>query len=196
MKGGGILVKIYTKTGDKGQTRIINKHIVSKDDDRVEAYGSVDELNSQVGFTITTLTEKTAKLQPELEEIQQLLFDAGNDLANPGDNAKRPFIFGRDLDPLKWLESRIDEYTKVVPQVDKFILPGGTATAAALHVDRTVTRRTERRIVTLQGKAEINSKVLVFINRLSDYFFAAARYANFLEGKPDVQYRNSRRIFR
>jgi len=87
-------MKIYTRTGDKGQTRIIGKKVVNKSDTRVEAYGTVDELNSLVGFAISVLDEKTQVLQPELEEIQQLLFDAGTDLATLNDDSRHSFIFG------------------------------------------------------------------------------------------------------
>lgn len=187
-------MKIYTKKGDKGQTRIIGKKIVDKDDSRVEAYGTVDELNSWVGVIIAGLNEKTAPLHEELEEIQQLLFDAGTDLATLNDDPKRSFIFKPEY--TTWLEAKIDEYTPIVPEVNKFILPGGTQTASALHFARTITRRAERQIVTLQGEDAINHDVLVFINRLSDYFFAAARYANYLEQKGDILYRNSRIVFR
>lgn len=188
------MVRIYTKTGDKGQTRIIGKQVVDKDNVRVNAYGSVDELNSWVGYADSQLTEKTVELHAELQEIQQLLFDAGTDLATPADDPKHDFIF--DAKSTKWLEGKIDHYTEVAPPVQKFILPGGSQVASALHVARTITRRAEREVVTLQGTAEINKDVLVFINRLSDYFFAVARYANVLEGTKDVLYRNSRPVFR
>ncbi|MFD1318551.1 cob(I)yrinic acid a,c-diamide adenosyltransferase [Loigolactobacillus zhaoyuanensis] len=187
-------MKIYTKTGDKGQTRIIGNQVVAKDDMRVNAYGSVDELNSWVGYTASQLTDKTAELHAELEEIQQLLFDVGTDLATPAADPKHGFIFNPAA--TKWLEDKIDRYTEAVPAVQKFILPGGSAMAGMLHVARTITRRAEREVVSLQGIVEINQDVLVFINRLSDYFFAVARYANVLEGQDDILYRNSRPVFR
>jgi cob(I)alamin adenosyltransferase len=187
-------MKIYTKKGDKGSTRIIGKKIVTKDDARVEAYGTVDELNSWVGYTISLLTANTAELHDELEEIQQQLFDAGTDLATLNDDPKRDFIFNPEA--TTWLEGKIDKYTEAVPAVQKFILPGGAQPASALHVARTITRRAERCIVTLQGEDDINHDVLVFVNRLSDYFFAAARYANMLEKHDDILYRNSKPVFR
>jgi len=191
-----ILAKIYTRTGDKGQTRIIGKKIVYKNDLRVESYGTVDELNSWVGFTASVLTDKTQGLHDELEEIQQLLFDCGTDLATLNDDSRHEFIFGKNAGATKWLEDKIDQYTAAVPAVQKFILPGGTTPASALQVARTITRRAERQIVALAQTDAINDDVLVFINRLSDYFFAAARYANLLEGHADVLYRNSKPVFK
>lgn len=188
-------MKIYTKNGDKGQTRIIGKQILYKSDPRVEAYGEVDELNSWVGYTRSLVNEQTEVLASELEEIQQLLFDCGTDLATPKDDERHHFIFKQEK-PNAWLEERIDEYTAAVPAVKKFILPGGTQLAAALHNARTITRRAERHIVALMQQEEINEDVLAFINRLSDYFFAAARYANYLEKEDDVLYRNSKDVFR
>ncbi|GKT02965.1 cob(I)yrinic acid a,c-diamide adenosyltransferase [Furfurilactobacillus entadae] len=189
-------MKIYTKTGDHGQTRIIGKKIVTKDDIRVAAYGTIDELNSWVGLTIADLNEATAPLADELTEIQQLLFDAGSDLARMADDTRHPFIFEHEGKATVWLETLIDRYTEAVPPVQKFILPGGTKTAANLHMARTITRRAEREIVALQNEAEINPDVLIFVNRLSDYFFAAARYANLLEKKEDILYRNSKPVFK
>lgn len=189
-------MKIYTKTGDHGQTRIIGKQIVNKDDARVNAYGTVDELNSWVGYIISTLSSKTTALTEELTEIQQLLFDAGTDLATPKDDERHHFIFEHEGKATAFLEQKIDAYTEKVPPVKKFILPGGSQTAARLHVARTITRRAERLIVSLQSQNPINQDVLVFINRLSDYFFAAARYANMLDGQTDVLYRNSKPVFK
>lgn len=187
-------MKIYTKNGDKGQTRIIGKQILFKSDPRVEAYGEIDELNSWVGYTRSLLTPQTAKLSNELEEIQQLLFDCGHDLATPAEDERHSFEF-HQKEPTAWLEQKIDAYTETVPAVKKFILPGGSQVASALHVARTTTRRAERRIVLLMQEEEINQDVLTFINRLSDYFFAAARYANYLDQQQDVLYRNSKDVF-
>lgn len=188
-------MKIYTKTGDKGQTRIIGKQIRYKSDPRVKAYGEIDELNSWVGYTRSLIDQQTAVLADELEEIQQLLFDCGTDLATPAEDERHHFIFEKEQ-PTAWLEKKIDAYTSAVPAVKKFILPGGTQLASALHYARTITRRAERQIVSLKQQEAINEDVLAFINRLSDYFFAAARYANYLAKEDDVLYRNSKDIFR
>jgi len=188
-------MRIYTRTGDKGQTRIIGNDVLYKSDKRINAYGTVDELNSLVGLVAASLTDKTAELKDELQEIQQLLFDCGTDLATPEDDAKHEYIFKND-ETVDWLEKKIDKYMAVAPQVKKFILPGCSVSASYLHVARTVTRRAEREIVSLMQDESINAEVLKFINRLSDYFFAAARYANVLEDVDDVLYRNSKPVFR
>ncbi len=190
-------MKIYTRAGDKGRTQMVGHQVVDKDDDRVEAYGTIDELNSVVGFTAATLTAQTQQLHDELEELQQLLFDVGYDLAKSA-NVEKPFKFTTALSEKStaWLEEKIDDYTAASPKVKKFILPGGSSTSASLHVARTITRRAERRIVSLQKKSAINPAILPFINRLSDYFFAAARFANTLSKTPDVLYRNSKDVFR
>lgn len=191
-------MKIYTRHGDKGKTQIIGSAMVDKDDTRVEAYGTVDELNSWIGYTAANLNQATANLQSELEEIQQLLFDVGRDLATPATDQKHDYVFTTAIadQQTKWLEDRIDAYVAATPTIDRFILPGGSPQAAALHVARTITRRAERCIVALQGQAAINPNTLVFINRLSDYFFAAARYANVQNGETDIFYRNGNPVFK
>jgi len=190
-------MKIYTRTGDKGKTRIIGNDVLYKSDQRIDSYGTVDELNSLIGVVIANLSDKTIILKDELEEIQQLLFDCGTDLAIPVSDKKHEFIFKDDNNKaVDWLEQKIDEYSDQVPAINKFILPGGSKTAANLHLARTVTRRAEREIVALMQDEPINEYVLKFINRLSDYFFAAARYSNVLDGVEDIQYRNSKPVFR
>lgn len=188
-------MKLYTRTGDKGKTRIIGSHILMKNDSRVNAYGEIDELNSWVGYLRSLLDGKTKQFDAELEEIQQVLFDCGTDLATPDGEPNRHYLVTDDQ-ATKWLEKKIDQYSAAVPAVKRFILPGGTQVASAFHVARTITRRAERSIVALAEEKTINDRVLVFVNRLSDYFFAAARYANFLAKKKDVLYRNSKDVFK
>ncbi len=185
-------MQIYTRTGDHGTTRIIGGRSVHKDSQQVEAYGTVDELNSIIGM-IVALEETPNDMKEELMLIQQYLFDCGNDLATPEKHDKYPYRTNADL--VTWLESRIDEYAPIPPTVESFILPGGTQLAAQLHFARTVTRRAERRIVSLQQVQTINQHVLKFINRLSDYFFALARVANSQAGVEDVLYERSGRVF-
>ncbi|WP_334351745.1 cob(I)yrinic acid a,c-diamide adenosyltransferase [Companilactobacillus sp. HBUAS56257] len=189
-------MRIYTRTGDKGKTRIIGNDVLYKSAPRIESYGTIDELNSLVGVVIANLSDKNKVLKDELTEIQQLLFDCGTDLAVSPTDKKHEFIFTEDNHAVDWLEKKIDEYTSKVPATQVFILPGGSKTASNLHLARTVTRRAERLIVALMQEEPINDYVLKFINRLSDYFFAAARYSNVLDGVEDIKYRNSKPVFR
>ncbi|MDX8359783.1 cob(I)yrinic acid a,c-diamide adenosyltransferase [Cytobacillus sp. IB215316] len=185
-------MKLYTRSGDKGQTSIIGGR-VDKDHIRVEAYGTVDELNSFVGQAMTLLKEETfADIYSELEKIQHELFDCGGDLAVI--NNKRAYKVQYDI--VEFLETRIDEYIKEAPALERFILPGGSAPSAAIHIARTVARRAERKIVTLQKQDVINDNVLKYINRLSDYFFAIARVINARDGVKDVEYERSAIVFK
>ncbi|AZB43378.1 cob(I)yrinic acid a,c-diamide adenosyltransferase [Bacillus sp. FJAT-42376] len=187
-------MNLYTRTGDKGQTSLIGGR-VDKDDIRVEAYGTLDELNAIVGHAMTLLTEeKYTDIFKELEKIQHELFDCGGDLASVLSADKRQDKTGPDM--IVFLENRIDEYVKEAPPLERFILPGGAQAAAVIHLARTVARRAERRIVTLQKHSEINEHVLKYINRLSDYFFSAARVINFRAGAKDVEYERSAIVFK
>lgn len=185
-------MQIYTRTGDQGTTRIIGGKSVHKNSAQVEAYGTVDELNSILGM-IATHSDLWPELQAEIMEIQQYLFDCGNDLATP-ENSKR-YPFRMTSDHVIWLESRIDAYSDIPPAVESFILPGGSSLAALLHFARTVTRRAERCTVTLHQNQTINPASMKFLNRLSDYFFALARLANHRLGKTDVLYERSGKVF-
>ena len=142
-------MKIYTKTGDKGKTSLIGGR-VDKDDLRVEAYGTMDELNSFIGKAMTELdSDKFTDLLDDLEAIQNELFDGGGDLSN----VMKERHYKLSAEPIEVLEKRIDELMEEAPPLEKFILPGGTPAAASLHIARTVTRRAERKTVTLM-KAE------------------------------------------
>ena len=186
-------MKIYTRTGDKGQTGVIGGR-VSKDDVRVEAYGTVDELNCFVGQTIALLDGgKFADLKADLETVQHELFDCGSDLALLKKELRPYKVTGEMVDKL---ETLIDKYDAETPDITRFILPGGSLAASSLHVCRTVCRRAERRVVTLAAQAEINQEVLRYLNRLSDLFFTAARAVNVREGVPDVEYVRSAEVFR
>ena len=184
-------MKIYTKTGDKGMTKLVGSSTVAKDSDRVESYGTIDELNSWVGYIISQLPENQG-IKEELEALQHLLFDAGTDLSTPIE-AQRPFKLQKES--VHWLEQRIDFYTAQSPDIDRFILPGGTSAASMVHVARTIARRAERIIVRLNWTAKINEEVLIFTNRLSDYFYALARYLNVQAQRPDVFYERSEKVF-
>ncbi|OCS83345.1 cob(I)yrinic acid a,c-diamide adenosyltransferase [Caryophanon tenue] len=185
-------MKIYTKTGDKGQTGLIGGR-VAKDDIRVEVYGTVDELNSFIGKAMTELDEATfADILNDLHAIQHELFDCGGDLANV---MKEP-QFKLTEAPITVLEERIDVLVDEAPPLEKFILPGGSPAAATLHIARTITRRAERQMVSLVATTEgVNDVVLRYLNRLSDYFFAAARVVNFRAGVEDIEYARGGKVF-
>lgn len=187
------MMKIYTRTGDKGQTGIIGGR-VDKDDIRVEAYGTVDELNSFVGQAIVELDEQTfSDVLEDLEKIQHELFDCGGDLASV--SKKRPLKLTEDA--ITYLEERIDEMIEETPDIERFILPGGAKPAASIHIARTITRRAERHVVRLLKQDETVPPVtLQYLNRLSDYFFALARVINARLGVNDVEYVRSARVFR
>lgn len=186
-------MKIYTKTGDKGKTSLIGGR-VAKDDFRVEAYGTIDELNSFVGKAMTELTdEKFADISADLETIQNELFDGGGDLANV--MKERHYKLGDES--VEVLEERIDKLMEEAPPLERFILPGGSPAAATLHIARTVTRRAERVTVTLMNAADDVSPVVQrYLNRLSDYLFVAARIVNARQGIADNEYVRSAKVFR
>jgi cob(I)alamin adenosyltransferase len=199
-------MKIYTKTGDKGQTSLIGGR-VRKDDSRIEAYGTIDELNSFVGQAAAEAAgHEPLELAGLLEDIQQELFDCGSDLAYAAPGAPLKV----NGEPAVKLEGWIDQYSAEAPEITRFILPGGSRVSALLHVCRTVCRRAERRVVTLAAELEaaakdaasgaegaaVNPDVLTYLNRLSDFFFAAARVANAKLGVPDTEYVRSAEVFR
>lgn len=180
-----VLNKIYTRTGDAGTTALGNGHRVAKYDPRVEAYGTVDELNSFVGVARLEAKRETDNA---LSRIQNDLFDLGADLCRPDMAADKD----AEYPPLRMsahqvdrLESEIDVMNAELEPLRSFILPGGAALAAHLHVCRTVSRRAERLAVLLAGEEEINEVAVRYLNRLSDWFFVAARMAN-NAGKDDV----------
>lgn len=186
-------MKIYTRTGDKGQTSIIGGR-VDKDDIRVDAYGTVDEVNCFVGQAITQLpSESFQDILPDLEKIQHELFDCGGDLASVV--KKRESKLSKEA--VEYLEKRIDSLVAEAPEIERFILPGGTPAAASLHIARTVTRRAERLVVSLLKQNDDMSVLpLQYLNRLSDYFFALARVVNFRMQVRDVEYIRSAPVFR
>ncbi len=180
-------VRIYTRGGDSGETGLIGGERVPKDHPRVEAYGAIDELNSQVGVARAQLTD--ADLIALVEGIQDRLFDLGAKLATPThERAAIPSIGAAHVTAL---ERAIDGFQDALPPLREFILPSGTAVAAAFHVARTVARRAERRIVTLARTESIAPDVLQYMNRLSDLLFVLARTVNHRAGRPDVVWRKS-----
>jgi len=177
-------MKIYTKTGDDGTTGLLGAKRVRKDDVRIEAYGEIDEANAAIGLLITQLPASAGALADELTEIQKDLFVLGTVLATPADSPKTFAI----LEPARAqaLEQAIDRMEKELPPLKNFILPQGTVACAAAHFARGVTRRAERRVVALSGLETVASGILIYINRLSDYLFVAARWLNHREGTPDI----------
>lgn len=186
-------MKIYTRSGDEGKTSIIGGR-VDKDDIRVEAYGTIDELNGFVGQAAGFMNrERFADLQDKLIWIQHELFDCGSDLAYAG-KKERPYKVTSDL--IDRLEQWIDLFEEENPPITRFILPGGTTVSSTLHVCRSVCRRAERRVVTLAKISEINPEVRHYLNRLSDFFFVVARTANTREDVKDIEYERSAEVFR
>lgn len=168
-------MKIYTRTGDRGNTRLFGGTKVSKASVRLHAYGTLDELNASLGLVLATTTlPKT--LHGQLLEIQSFLFSIGADLATPLSSGAT--IVRTDPSYARKLERWIDEMDMALEPVTRFILPGGSSAGALLHQARTVCRRAERWIVQLKEQEPITDGVIVVINRLSDYLFTAARYAN------------------
>ncbi|AMK73739.1 MULTISPECIES: cob(I)yrinic acid a,c-diamide adenosyltransferase [Bacillus] len=186
-------MKLYTKTGDKGQTGLVGGR-TDKDSLRVESYGTIDELNSFIGLALAELSGQLGfeDLTAELLTIQHELFDCGGDLAIVTERKD----YKLTEESVSFLETRIDAYTAEAPELKKFILPGGSKGASLLHIARTITRRAERRVVALMKSEEIHETVLRYLNRLSDYFFAAARVVNARSGIGDVEYERSAIVFR
>jgi cob(I)alamin adenosyltransferase len=182
-------MKIYTKTGDAGETGLFGGQRVPKDALRIEAYGSVDEVNSVIG--IVQSMNPPGKLVPMLSRIQNDLFVVGADLATPvvksGMHVDRVEIAQSVV-----LEQFIDELEEELPPLKWFILPGGTPAAAQLHCARTVCRRAERDVVRLSHIEDIGEAVIVYVNRLSDFLFVAARYANHWAGAEEVPWVSTR----
>lgn len=183
-------MKIYTKTGDTGETGLFAAGRVRKDDPRIEAYGSVDELNSFLG--LARAEALPAEVDALVARIQNQLFELGAELATP-DPAKR----GADAisgDEVAGLEAAIDAHEERLEPLKTFILPGGTPGAAALHVARSVCRRAERRTIALLNTPgeDVSPLAVVYLNRLSDLLFVLARYVNHQAGRGDVPWHSSR----
>lgn len=171
--------KLYTRTGDRGQTGLFGGRRVPKDHPRVAAYGAIDELNAALGLAISYIRQR--RLVASLQTIQNELFNIGAELATVGPvRSRRKEAASLRLEGAKteWLESLIDEYDARVPPLRTFVLPSGTTAASALHVARTVCRRAEREVVALARKQPINAAITTYLNRLSDLLFVLARYVN------------------
>ncbi|HYH83472.1 MAG TPA: cob(I)yrinic acid a,c-diamide adenosyltransferase [Longimicrobium sp.] len=183
-------MKIYTRTGDGGDTGLFGGGRVSKDHVRVDAYGEVDELNSTIGVAIVNLqVAGESSIVELLVQIQADLFTIGANLATPAPadgGRENPYIPALDPARAAQLESWIDAADAEMEPLKSFILPGGSPAAAVLHLARTVCRRAERRVVTLAREATVEQAQIVYLNRLSDLLFTLARLANKRAGVEDV----------
>ncbi|MGB0722133.1 MAG: cob(I)yrinic acid a,c-diamide adenosyltransferase [Gammaproteobacteria bacterium] len=174
---GHRLSKIYTRTGDDGSTGLGDGERVTKDNPRVEAYGTVDELNSALGVLLAHAVPDD--ITRCLTRVQHNLFDLGGELSVPGYSAIT-------ADHVTWLEQELDRFNADLPMLKEFILPGGSPSAAACHLARTICRRAERRTATLARAETINSNAMRYLNRLSDLLFVLARVLLRAEGKDEV----------
>jgi cob(I)alamin adenosyltransferase len=179
-------MKIYTKTGDRGETALFGGGRVPKDHPRVAAYGDVDELNSVIG--VIRATEPVALFDPLLESIQRDLFSIGGHLATPDPERVTKALEKAALSPerVSEFERAIDEADRELPPLKAFVLPAGTPKASALHLARTACRRAERSVVHLARSNEVPGLFLIYLNRLSDLLFTLARLANHRAGVKDV----------
>jgi cob(I)alamin adenosyltransferase len=179
-------MRIYTRTGDDGDTGLFGGGRVSKAHIRVEAYGAVDELNAALGLSVEAVVDK--EIRDWLARIQQDLFSLGASLATRGaeDGTARPATPPLRVKRIHEMEGWIDLATEEAPELQSFILPGGTGGAASLHMARTICRRAERAVVRLNQEEASDPGVVKYLNRLSDLLFALARLENCREGVPDV----------
>lgn len=184
--------KVYTKTGDQGKTSLLGGERVFKHHLRISLYGDMDELNSQVGYLITLLDQSTfVNLIDDLKLIQHRIFDLGSYFACEDGNIANKFnVLGVDLSDITFLEQKVDEMDHHLMPLKNFILPGGDKASAYAHICRTVCRRVERALTHFynEGKMPLDNKndQLIYINRLSDYFFIVSRWINFKLGEKEV----------
>ena len=169
-----MISKVYTRTGDAGQTSLVSGTRVDKDDVRVEAYGTIDELNSNLGVLLHSTKLDNPEVIAIVRKAQNKLFNIGGYLAN--DKADK--LYGVTQEDVAELERMMDQMNETIPPAQGFVLPGGTRLSAQADRCRTITRRAERRVVTLAKVAPIDPLVLEYLNRLSDFFFVFARFHN------------------
>lgn len=176
-------MKIYTKTGDSGQTGLFGGARVSKDDVRVEAYGTVDELNSFIGLFLSKIQEMS--IIRILQMVQNDLFVIGSYLAADPNKPKIKLPLWNSEHTMA-LEKSIDEMELVIPALTAFVLPSGSETIGLAHVCRTVCRRAERRMVSVQNISNLDPEFIMYINRLSDWFFVCSRFLAYHSGLPET----------
>ncbi len=180
-------MKIYTKTGDKGQTSLFGGKRISKDDLRIESYGTIDELNSNIGVLCAFINNESITLK--LQDIQNYLFVIGSNLAvDP--NQKELKVPLLDSNNITILEQEIDFMESHLKPLQFFILPGGDVSCAHAHLCRTVCRRAERRAISLSNTEFVDIQIIIYLNRLSDYFFVLARYLAFLNKSEELYWKS------
>ena len=185
-----MFMKIYTGGGDSGETSLRTGERVSKSHERIEAYGEVDELNSIIGALSASLSDSGCVQKSELDRIQSDLLLLGSWLATPPGSKQTKTLKSFEKDRFTLLENAIDRLQQLLPELKDFILPGGHMTSAWAHIARAVCRRVERRVVKLQEnereKSESCANALIYLNRLSDYFFVLGRWCNFQHSMTDT----------
>jgi cob(I)alamin adenosyltransferase len=180
-------MKIYTKTGDKGETGLLGGERVSKDSLRLNAYGTLDELNAFIGLAITEV--KSDDVKKILIDLQKKLFVVSSDLAAPeNEKLKKLTVIRTPTAYVEETEKIIDKLDSHLDELKNFILPGGSKSAALLHICRTISRRAEREIVALKNTVSIGDNILIFVNRISDLFFVLSRFENKYSNIPDTKW--------
>ena len=182
-------MKIYTKTGDKGTTSLVGGTRVPKTHVRLEAYGTVDELNSNLGLLLTYLPDEEDKML--VRHIQDRLFAVGSNLATDLEKTDLKCASVIHLEEIERIEKEIDRLDNLLPPLHAFILPGGSRGASVCHVCRTVCRRAEHRILALAEQCAVAPELLAYVNRLSDYLFVLSRKINRDEKKDEIFWDNS-----
>jgi cob(I)alamin adenosyltransferase len=184
-------MKIYTKTGDRGETSLFSGQRVPKDDPFIEALGTVDECNSCLGAVLSLFPLDGEELEPlriQLETIQHALFDVGAAVATPRTRAASAKLDKTrfDEEATRQLEQWIDQMEEQLPKLHSFILPGGHAAGAFLHLARSICRRAERSVLPLYRTGDVSDSVMIYLNRLSDYLFSLSRFVNHIHHSPEV----------
>ena len=181
-------MKIYTGFGDQGKTRLFGGQVVDKDHLRVEAYGTIDELNSLLGLIVSSLNDQ--EMVEQLRHIQNVLFRLSSILADPESHHKTKHSLDFEKSEIDHLEKKIDLMDEQLQPLQNFILPGGSTQSGFAHLARTVCRRAERRVIQLDHEENIPPDLIVYLNRLSDYLFVLARYLNKLNNINDIKWIN------
>jgi cob(I)alamin adenosyltransferase len=179
-------MKIYTRTGDDGTTGLIGGSRVQKSDPRIDCYGTVDELNAALGLAAVCAAGSAAALAPWLLAVQNDLFVIGSHLATPDDSTHKQSLPQLNDMAVSRLETQIDATEAALPPLHNFILPGGTELSARIHLARTICRRAERLLVSFSQQQPVPPIIVTYLNRLSDWLYVQARWANHVQGVEDV----------